>query len=397
VRAWIDHTGLHAAGRCLVGDARLDQELRSFLQFVTLIPFAQTIAYSGFEPGPVTESAEGYREELAALGLPRRLLRPRRIAIKEYCSACAAAAEIAADEWPDHFKRIRSEQLKPSFDAPTGAKAFQKVARLIDSADRTTAREAHRNLSDERASAAIKYMLVTCPKLLTAARTTRRGAPSLPEIEGYWLESYLRTLLNDQLARRTGGIYVPAVSRAEHLSREHDIVVSEVEGHLAHLVSRVQPPMAPLPRVYGLLMNRSKGEPAAMVQEALELRAKGRWIRKYLRARTERLRDDPFSEDPHFDTTGEVERFFRAEFGLDRRPKLPDAIDIKFDLGGFLMFYFFSLPPIGVRLEKFMQWFEHQIWRRRLLLLTSLAKSTERAGLEERYIRVFAKRARGRT
>lgn len=385
MKVWIDNTGLHSAGRCLAGKATLDQHLRGFLQLATLLIFSDSITYGDYEIEEVAETGQRYRQRLISLGVDPPTLTSRHVGQSAYGRACKATARLAAEEWPSHFDRCVSEAIVASFDVPTGVKARENWIPAFVHGPNVDNPEAL--LSSRRATGAVEYMLSDSPLLRAAVAGTIDTAPNWGAAESYRLLSFLRSILNDQLAKQGKATYVPAVSRAEQLNRESTIISAHVEQHLKEMAGRWKPAAPSIPRVSLALLRRAKGDPAGVVSEALEMREKARWPRKHLRQRLAELNRDPLAADDEF-RDEDFERYARSVLGLENEPRLIDALEMQFIVG---------LPAISLSAGKLYDWVQHSLWKRRLVILTDLSRAPEFGELDETYLRTFVEKSTGRS
>jgi hypothetical protein len=202
--------------------------------------------------------------------------------------------------------------------------------------------------------------------------------------------------LNDQLAKKAQSTYVPAVSRAEQLMLESSVVAGHVKQNLEEMMSHLKPDVPSIPRVSLLLLRRAKGDPAGVVNEALEMRERTRWARGYLARRTEQLRLDPTAPDPDFKRKAEFEHYIRVALGLEKEVKFLDSVDIGFDVWGLLFFFALGLPPVTLNGGKLAEWIKQGIWKRRLVVLTDLAHTPCYQEVDEIHLRTFVERCTGR-
>jgi hypothetical protein len=354
---WIDNTGLHGAGRCLAGEARLSQDVRGLLQLATLLVFSETFRFGDYEIPAVTAASSRHTRALIKLGLSETAIAAHHLSQEQYESACRAAASLAADEWSQHFTRSMHEGFTASFDVPTGVKTAQNwLPKAVETGWKTLDREAVR---DRRAAGAVEYMLVVNTELRAALSAT--VTPSWGLREGYLFESFVRAILNDQLAREADSVYVPAAARAEQLARESELVTSEIARDLCDLTAQWRPEFPSLPRLSLALLRRSRGEPHAIILEALALREKARWVRTLLAAKVSAARSGDYNHDI---TKDELSTYARAALGLEDPPSFLSAIDIQFVIG---------LPALGLNAGKLRDWVMYNLWKRRLVVFTDMA------------------------
>lgn len=387
MKTWIDHTGLHGAGRCLAGQATLDEHLRGLLQLATLLVFSDTLSFSAFEPPHVAETGEQSRAKVVSLGLHPESLIGRHITGIEYARACTEAAELAASEWPDHFFRTKTESFGGHFDRPMGAKAVMDAKSILAARDFRSQEDAYRLLETEKAAGAIRYMLGISSPLRNAVAMTISQCPKWGSSDSYQLESFLRSILNNQLAKQVGQTYVPAASRAEQLARESHVLCEQVEQGLKGMAGRWRPKLPSLPRLSLTLVRRAKGDPAGIISAALEMREKTQWLRSHLGHRLAEISRDPYAPDYEPKEKAEFERYARSLLGLELEPRVIDAIEIKIVLG---------LPIVNLSGAKLYDWAMYRCWKRRLIVLTDLAHARPFDGLDERHFQTFVDKATGR-
>lgn len=168
-------------------------------------------------------------------------------------------------------------------------------------------------------------------------------------------------------------VYLPAVSRAEHFAREAAILSHQLEEQLADVAAHWQPESFALPRLSALLLRRGKGEPAGIINEALALRERTKWVRKHLQQRVTALSADPFAPDTEL-RKAELGRYVLAVLGVEEEPRFVDALEVHFLVG---------LPAISLDIEKLYDWARYRMWTRRMFLFTELARVRHLESLDE--------------
>ena len=69
MRLWLDNTGLHSAGLCLLGRARNDSDIRGLLQLATFLVFSESLLVNGFEADSVLKRTWEIKGQLVDWGL----------------------------------------------------------------------------------------------------------------------------------------------------------------------------------------------------------------------------------------------------------------------------------------------------------------------------------------
>ena len=374
----------------------LDQHLRGFMQMATLLVFSDSIAFSGFEIEAVDRVGQQSRDAVISLGMRPESLRKRELTSAEYARACEDAACLAAGEWFSHFVRSNSEVLPASFDVPTGAQTVANVPASVKAGAFADASEQNSFLVMQRASGVVEYMLRASPALQEAVARTMSDTEGWGRLESYRLESFLRLILNDQLAKQIDGTYVPAVSRAEQLLHEGAVVADRAEHHLVEIMQHLKPYTPTVPKVSLELLRRAKGDPAGMINEALEMRRKTKPTRAYLRDRIIQLRRNPTAPDPNPKEKIEFERQARVQLGLERETRIIDVLGVRIDQAALEILQVTGLPPVSLHGGKLVDWFKERLWRRRLLVLTELARTPSYSDTDEAHLRTFVEKCTGR-
>ncbi|MBN8476519.1 hypothetical protein [Sulfuritalea sp.] len=271
---FLDNTGLHAAGECLSGRARGEADVRGLLQLGTLLVFAERLQINGFELDAVGRRTREIRDNLMHLGLDQSALVIGNQSEASYGRACLAAADAAAEELPS---LVASSELPGGSTTPTGlpdgalAQEQSDMLKILSGARPIVLRQFEHTALSARARGAAVFMLAASPRLRVAVREyfQQAGAatPSLLEQLGIFLRLYL----NDTLAVESASVYAPAVSRAEMFRRGTASLLNGLEAIVEDSAGALKPKTLGVPAVAAVLVDRSRGDPAAVITEALQL------------------------------------------------------------------------------------------------------------------------------
>ena len=368
MKVWIDNTGLHSAGRCLVREATIDEDVDGLLQFATLLVFAEKISFADYSSERIAAESGRFQAALKSEGVGRGTLVKSRLDETGYQKACSATAEAAADDWPHQLDGEADEPPDAAFDAPTHADRPMGWAVALAAGGPIPALPGigEGGTLQKKGGYAVEYMLAMSPALRESVDRTRseRGWGA---IETEKLESLLRASLNDRLARDRGASYVPAVSRARQLARENSKLIGQLDRELGDMVRRLQPTAPPVPSVIANLMDRGRRHPAGIIEEALKMRSKAGWLRNYLSERLARLDGDAF-DSPAFDSKEEEEfrRYAADILQLKTAPPLARAFDFELKWG--------FIPNLRAHGGPWEESDFHQRMKRRLSVLTDIVR-----------------------
>lgn len=199
---WLDNTGLQAAGRALQRRGRGPLDSDSLLQLITLLVFAERLRLNGFERPLVAAPTIETRDRLLHLGVPEAALEIVPVSLESYLTACEQTADRCAEELPWAFQPEQQDivGLEPDL-ADEGRRSAREFLDLIEKGQGfPTLREAVQEFSDQKGTAALRYMMV-------ASDSFRRTVGSLVKSRDRWsaqqtdqLSAFVRFFLNNVLA-----------------------------------------------------------------------------------------------------------------------------------------------------------------------------------------------------
>lgn len=370
MRLWMDNTGLHSVGLCLAGQARSDVDVEGLLQFATFAGFSDSLLVNGFESVPVAQ-----RTEQICADLPKPDDAESWIIIvpeneKSYALACETAAEDAATDMANAFCPSNADPtgLAPA-DIPVRFEKAQEAILDLARKDGSLQRleETRRGALSDRAAGAVHYMLACSADLRKAVRQISETYAPLSSVQVRQLNAFLRYYLNDALAGQNFARYSPAVARAKALRTHNEDISARLDRRVSEVVTHLQGHALGVPAIVGSLIQRAKGDPRALIEEALHAREASWPLRRWLSRRLSRA--DSESPEGQFtidSTIGEIVDLLRQDLGLDKAPRFWDALEVLFVLG---------VPVPSLSGGKLMEWAEWRWKRRKVAVLSSLSKS----------------------
>ena len=391
MKIWIDNTGLQSAAQCLNGTADRDHEydVRGIIQLATLLIFANRLELNGFEDKRIAKRSREVVHRLQALGIGNDILSIRSIGEPEYALACKTAANSIADELcdsfnPEEFKLLGGEPP----DLPRGTR--ERLVNCIAIAKEKNGSAILRRVEDEalrdKAVGAVDYMLACSADLREAVRRAIKVYPNWTDFHSYQLNIFLRYHLNDALGEQAFSTYAPAVARAELVQRRNDYVIKALQSVMEKAVESIRGEPLGIPSTLAALLNRSKGEPEALLKVALEFRSRSGPLRDYLETfASKHNTDTPESRYEIQQAVRELGGQLRRDLGLEKAVKGRDAVEVRLIYG---------LPIVSISGTKLLDWFEERRRKRRTAVLTELIKSSAYSDLSSIQFEKLRKYAR---
>jgi hypothetical protein len=370
MRLMIDNTGFQSTGLAIEGRGRGAADVEELLQLSTLIVFAEQIATGGYEIDRVTSKTKEVKERLTELGLQQDVIYLSYITRKHFAAVCEMAAKECAEDIVCAFQPISEVEgrLYPAaLPSPELNARLPLISRLLFEklSDQELAAYCKDALNMKKAGA-VAYMIASCPALReSVSRTLSRHSLSLEVVNQ--LDAFCRLYLNSTLASQQCATYTPAIARAQLIRRNNSAVVSQLGNVLDGVVNQLRGSPLNVPSVAAYLIQRSKGEPAAVIQEAIALREKTHDLRRWLI----RLIEMAASDIPQniFDVRNELKNMaalLEKDLGLKPTPRVHDAIEVSFILG---------IPAPKLSGAKLLEWINYRWKRRKVAVLTDLSKS----------------------
>lgn len=372
MKLWIYNTGLQSAGQCLDGKARHDYDVAGLLQLATLIIYGNTISLNNFEDTKVAYRLTEIAHSLRDIGITDAIVTIGHVNEAEYALACKTTADLIAPDLSDNFTPRRFELLggEPP-DLPRGVlerqvAAFVTLSREKD--DSSKLQEVKEIALKDKAVGAVEYMLACSPELREAVRRLFAMNQKLGDWDVYQLNVFLRYHLNHALAEQTFSTYAPAIVRAELVNSRSQFIIESLGNMVDKTVNELQPKPLGVPSTLAALLQRSKGEPRAVLSEARAFREKSRPLRDMLDTLAAKYHDDtPESRFEIRKQINELGRQMRRDCELDKAAKLRDAVDIRFVIG-------FPIPSVSGK--ELLNWVKQRMLSRRTAVLTELVRAS---------------------
>lgn len=337
MQVWIDNTGLHGAGRCLVGEARTDYDVKGLLQLATLLVFAERIELGSFEPSEVSWTSEHFRSLIVNAGADEKDIVIRETPKERYESASRAAARFASEELIYRFSP--DEQLVyavPQANIPRGAQfQAERTENLVRETDPAILERVRKTALQSSAGGAVDFMLAASADLRSAVAEIMDHYPDWSPGHTFQIESMLRAYLNENLAEQLGSSYAPAIHRANVIYRQNQWIISKLGEEIDSVVKGLRGEPLGIPSVIAALIDRSKGDPRGLLVEALELRRKSGQLRAALsKLQAATVRADGAAQHKVQKEVKDLARGVRIDLGLE---SFWDAIKIEVSLGSAKM------------------------------------------------------------
>lgn len=367
MKTWIDNTGLHAVGNCIFGEASTDFDVQGLLQLATIIVFSDQIVLNGFEDKGIRAKSKQVRSEILSFGLRPEALQIQDVPETKYAEACCKTAKYLASELPYSFSSNEDELLglEPT-SLPRGAMermvGFVRLATDGCSAEKIEEVKSSA-LQISAAVGAIDYMMVSSENLRNSIAALLNVSKSWNDRDSYHLSARMRFHLNQTLARSYNSFYVPAVGRAQLIDRQAEHVIVLLEKYMNEFVDEIRPSPLGLPCVSSYLLSRAAGDPKAIIDIALELRAKATDLRRIL----DDLDREGRTRISYRKELADLIWQLRCSLGLEQGPTFIGAMDVQFVLG---------LPPVSLSLSgrKLLEWARYRRAKADVAVITDIVK-----------------------
>jgi hypothetical protein len=374
VKILIDNTAIHSGGRALEGNAHSEEDLLNLLELGTALVFSDQILISGFEAPDVAARTLAIRAQLDSLGVPVRAVAIRDYDDADYRSACDAAGQDLREELPVVFnpRGPRAAALAPE-GRTTASPVIKNIHHLVVRDDITPTAV---HFSDLRVHGACDYILSTNAALRETLSRFRSPRWSVRQTAA--LVAVMRVYINEALARVESACYAPAIGRSRILATQDDSVMQRVKALVGDGADALRQRPLPYPSIYAHLVRRSRGDPKAIIEEALPLREKARPLRQWLRTL---VRKQLGSEKDISDVevaVRETRQMLLQNLGVSRPPGLIDAFQVS---GGISPDGSWKLSLINPRAA--IDWIAYRTRRRRVLLLADLARAAVASRVRE--------------
>lgn len=373
MKLWIDNTGLHSAGVCLEGRANLehDYDVRGLLQLATLVVYGNEVSLNGFENKLIASRSREIVEQLQAIGITEDIVSINPVTEIEYALACKTTAESIAPELfegfnPNEFQLIGGGPP----DLPRGFRDRQVrcLALANEPEGSTKLQEVEESALSDKAIGAVEYMLACSPALREAVARIMVTYPNWSDTHSYQLNIFLRYHLNNALGDQYFSKYAPAIPRAELVSQRSQYIIETLGNTLDKTVADLRGEPLGVPSILAALLQRSKGEPRAVLKVAREFRERSKPLRDALGTLAEKYSDD--TPESRFEIQRQMKEMgqqLRRDVGLETSSTLRDALEIRLIIG---------IPVPVVSAKEIVKWVHAKMQSRRIAVLTELVKAS---------------------
>lgn len=388
MKIWIDNTGLESAGQCLDGQARQDCDVRGLLQLATLIIYGNKISVNGFEDIKVATRSEQIVNQLRTIGITDDILTISPVNEVEYALACKTAADLIAPELCDTFNPIEFDVIGGVLpDVLRGLRerqvAFVTLAKEKDGSEKL--QEVEESALKDKAIGAAEYMLACSPALREAVARLFAMHMQWGDRYSYQLNVFLRYHLNHALAEQSFSIYAPAIARAELVTQRSQYVLEALENIVDKTVADLRGEPLGVPSTLAALLQRSKGEPRAVLSEARALREKSKPLRDMLDTLIATYHaDTPASRFEIRKKINELGQQMRRDVELEKNAKIRDAVEVRFVIG---------VPVPCLSGKELLKWVQERALSRRTAILTELVMASAYSDFSSKLYEKLRKRS----
>lgn len=377
----LDNTGLHSVGRCLEGKALSRDDVDGLLQVGSELVASRQIHISARESEGIRQRSEQIWLRLASAGFSPDAFELSQFNIPSFVDACREAVLCMEEDLlsPSVFVDADWESVvaaRPDLNREEHEE-FERFHDILASDTRDPGRgEIQASIQGGQVGSAL-FALSTHPKFFERLRQYARSAPTWDRAATSALVSRLRGYVYTELSRAVDALYAPAVARARQDLCENVTLRRNLDSSLASLAEELRPEPLGFPPVAATLLVRSKGEPAAFLEEARHLRDLGKPLRKIIEERTQR-KDGALKQLAIDDAVREVTDTVRKELISSERPQFVAAISA------------LSVVPVpGVKLDpkKFADWLRFRLSRRKVKALTEVTATAIYSDQAERCYR----------
>lgn len=370
---FIDNTSLHSAGRCLESEALGLIDVKGLLQLGTQLIFCNKIIVSEFEYKPIAERSELLISKFRALGVDPETLQTCSFQSSSYTEACLSAANRFSDEFtyifpPCHFSD--DENLQAAWpDMPAEMADFARTVQTIiaGNCSQEELDRARDSTLVGKAASSVAYMVVNCPALLEQLRQVAKSR-QWTKRDTSQLTVALRYYANEGLAGVKKSIYSPAVARAQVVRKSTRLITDLLSPIVSDAATKLSPWPIGVLSIADALLARSKGEPKAVVEEAIRLRDLAKDLRDYLIDKVDKFDPDTFEWNRAVSVEArKLSRALAQVLGIAPGPHLPEAFQVTFG------------PPFvvsGLTFDRktFAEWYNLRKVRKHVSILSELSQ-----------------------
>lgn len=374
----IDHTSLHAVGRCLQKEAMGEPDLAGLLQFATQIVFCNTISLSNVDSGGVINTSRDIASVLKPQGIDESIFSFINLTKDTFFRASINAAEKLAEDlnYVLPNTQLDPEKLLPTAKPNMDANLLQHVERVhnaISSGSIELRNDLLKESQNKEYLGSAAYMLAKSDSLWNVVRDIA--------IKSDWKKNdtdhlgvYLRYYLNNELAKLATTVngdsyeYSPAVPRARIIDKYSIYVINKLSEVVGNAAKNLEPVLLGAPSVAGALVLRSKGSVKGLISEALRAREKATELRKALYCKLKCDTGHTECEDADIHklrkTISTLSKALQQDLRIIEQPKLRDAFEVQF----------VGLIPIP-NFNKLIDWFIFKKNQKNITILSEFAKS----------------------
>jgi hypothetical protein len=365
----IDNTGVQAAGLVLEKKARNSQDIRELLQLATLIAFAERLVLDLYESTELASASAFVLSELSALGVDKDTIITHSLDEKTFLATCSVAAESCLIDFPYAFNPI-GQDVTPLYPVVLNKGVTQpwvlQLRKVLRAQADSGVEECKKMALESKKVGAVALMLALSDQLRRAVKTYLVGR-RLSRGLATEVDTFCRSYFNDAIANQCVAKYAPAAARASLIRQENMFLIKRTGKLIDQTVSQLGGISLDMPSISAYLLQRSKGDPRGVIEEAVRLRERSKPLRRWLYKRTRNVDwGDPIVL---FETDQKLKKLrssLEQELGLSRAPTVADAIEIVFLVG---------LPTAKLSSTKMVEWIKYRWNRRRARVLTEISKS----------------------
>lgn len=374
----IDHTSLHAVGRCLQKEALGEPDLAGLLQFATQLVFCNTISLSNIGSCDVINTSRNIASVLKPLGINESIFSFINLTNDTFFRASINAAEkLAVDlNYVLPNTQLDPEKLLPTAKPNLDANLLQHVERVhnaIYSGSIELRNDLLKESENEEYLGSAAYMLAKSDSLWKVVRDIATKS-DWKKNDTEHLGIYLRYYLNNELAKLAATVkgnryeYSPAVSRARIIDKQNAYVINKLSEIVGNAAKELEPKLLGAPSVAGALILRSKGSVKGLISEALRAREKATELRKalYCKLKCDTGHTECEDNDIHKlrKTISALSKLLQQDLGIEEQPKLLDAFEVQF----------VGLIPIP-NFKKLVEWYTFKKKQKNIAILSEFAKT----------------------
>ena len=293
MRILVDNTGIHSVARCLERQAKGEVDVLGLLQFATQLVFCDVVAIGGYESDEVKVRSRRVLEEVVAVGICKEAIEYVEYTEEEWVKGTLRVAKAFAEDFQELFPQDVGNltATAPDFDNRSVIPDAGVHELIADHHSETELGERAAKALGRRAVGLVEYSLAACPALWGVVRKeyVDRGGWSATTTAN--LAVLIRVCRNTDAAIETQAHYAPAVARARLLRCHGTLIQERLASLVAEAASKLARCQIRAPSIEQVLTREAKGDPRAVLTEAVKLREKAKPLRAVLRKVTRNLVD----------------------------------------------------------------------------------------------------------